>query len=1236
MLTTLWEQVQNFHGCIVSSVPSSEQINYGYFAEDKISVASENYLEAFDYLNDQLALIAPTPLSPIGGHNSTAEHLLPQPGPSATIKLPQLDLPTFNGDFKKWPHFSDAFCAAVKNVQHLSKAQKMQYLDACLRGEPKDLIEHLEICDANFDIAWASLVSEYAHLRVLVSVQLDRLCDLPSVHHDKLDSLKKGKAEVVQSVAALKKLKCPVEEVDFLVVHLAVRRFDTATRRDWENSLGDSRVLPRLEQLTAFLDKKIRALLMTQPHYTGPNVRTHNSVEAKPKLVSSCPFCKSDHPLYACPKFKDINPRARYEFVRGKQACINCLSSKHTSRACPSKFSCKHCRKPHHSLLHFENSNNVTVKPKQPGEAPKDPLNIDATACRTVSLEQETNLAKHAHTSCRISPPTSECPRSVPVLLATALVRVQAADGSHAIVRALIDQGSEATFISSPLAHALNLPRYKVSTTVQGVGGLVLGSLKHGVSLTLSSRSGKSVKVQTNAYVIPNITAYTPPSVSHTSFAELRTYFLADPEPGSQRKIDLLIGANVYGQIIRLGVKHLSAAAITAQKTVFGWILSGPVSPLDHRTHTLSVNLFTTLDSLDSAIRRFWEVEEVPKQVILTPAEQSCEDFFVKTTKRSKDGRFVVKLPFNVDHPATQLGDSFEIAAASLNRLNRRLIKNPPLLKQYTEFINDYKELGHMSVLDSAPRAFLYIPHRGVLRPDSLTTKIRVVFNASSVTANGVALNDLLHAGPPLQQDLNSIILRWRLHRHVLVADVEKMFRQILVDTNDRKFQCILWRGGPSDPVQAFSLNTVTYGLTCAPFLAIRCLQELAKLEGEKYPRAVPILWKNTFMDDVFMGAEDVESLDSLRAEVCGLLAAGKFSLRKWAGNSPELLSRIPVGEHSHAIDLSLFSQTDLKVLGIKWTPQDDHFWFNWSTVRPSDTPLTKRQLLSLVAQLYDPLGWLSPLIIRAKIMMQAQWLEKREWDQAVSENTMRAWNSFCLDLQKLKEIKIPRWLHFTSSCISIELHGFCDASSSAFAAVVYSRVVEKDDSPPVENLSWYDQQRAQYPPSIGANMSFFAPKEQIEFDALFEQCLNNATQCPNPEEGDRRPPKGKPASTPSRLSEADIRQRMRRAAAASKKAAKPLLADPVPPTNAEEEGPRTPPPPPSASPAERTMPPPPPAPACLRIVVPWEVIRVPLHAVFKQRRYRYLSKQGRYLLKFGAEGQLTSLQLTPKRAAAT
>ncbi|XP_043264211.1 uncharacterized protein LOC122404341, partial [Colletes gigas] len=191
--------------------------------EDKISVASENYLEAFDYLNDQLALIAPTPLSPIGGHNSTAEHLLPQPGPSATIKLPKLDLPTFNGDFKKWPHFSDAFCAAVKNVQHLSKAQKMQYLDACLRGEPKDLIEHLEICDANFDIAWASLVSEYAHLRVLVSVQLDRLCDLPSVHHDKIDSLKKGKAEVVQSLAALKKLKCPVEEVDFLVVHLAVR-----------------------------------------------------------------------------------------------------------------------------------------------------------------------------------------------------------------------------------------------------------------------------------------------------------------------------------------------------------------------------------------------------------------------------------------------------------------------------------------------------------------------------------------------------------------------------------------------------------------------------------------------------------------------------------------------------------------------------------------------------------------------------------------------------------------------------------------------------------------------------------------------------------------------------------------------------------------------------------------------------------------------------------------------------
>ncbi|XP_076238654.1 uncharacterized protein LOC143181881 [Calliopsis andreniformis] len=272
------------------------------------------------------------------------------------------------------------------------------------------------------------------------------------------------------------------------------------------------------------------------------------------------------------------------------------------------------------------------------------------------------------------------------------------------------------------------------------------------------------------------------------------------------------------------------------------------------------------------------------------------------------------------------------------------------------------------------------------------------------------------------------------------------MFRQILVAAEDRRFQCIVWRTPETERNIAFELKTVTYGTACAPYLSMRTLLELKKRDGDRFPLAAPMLEKDVYVDDVFMGAPDKLLLKQIRKQTCELLQQGGFNLRKWAGNSPDLLGNIPHSSHSHAVDLDLFDNSELKVLGLRWIPSGDFFYFNLQRFQSSATLITKRTLFSEIAKLYDPLGWLSPVVIRAKTLMQSQWLEKIQWDEQVSAETLKMWNTFCADWCRLNKWKLPRWIRYGADTTSVELHGFCDASLAAYSAVTYLRVTTIDN----------------------------------------------------------------------------------------------------------------------------------------------------------------------------------------------
>jgi hypothetical protein len=368
---------------------------------------------------------------------------------------------------------------------------------------------------------------------------------------------------------------------------------------------------------------------------------------------------------------------------------------------------------------------------------------------------------------------------------------------------------------------------------------------------------------------------------------------------------------------------------------------------------------------VESDVRKFLAIEEVPEEPVSlwTQEELDCDKHFATTHSRDADGRFVVRLPFKAN--VTELGHSKGIALRRLFQTESRLVKLPEKREPYTKFMRDYAGLNQMSKVPYLSiSGSNYLPHHFVEKPDSSTTKLRVVIDASCKTDSGHSLNDTLMVGPKLQDDLIPLMIRFRLHRIALTTDVEKMFRQILVHPEDRKFQHILWREDFDGPLEDYELNTVTYGTASAPYLAQKCIQQLTKDESTKFPLAATVAAEDAFMDDVVTGAADIEEAKTLQDQLIGLYASGKFPLRKFMSNDPHLLSRIPVNLRAMEQDNVFESDEAYKTLGISWDYKRDKLYYK-VPVLVERHKVTKRTISSDIARTFDPLGWISPVIIR-------------------------------------------------------------------------------------------------------------------------------------------------------------------------------------------------------------------------------------------------------------------------------
>ncbi|XP_030763227.1 uncharacterized protein LOC115887855 [Sitophilus oryzae] len=329
------------------------------------------------------------------------------------------------------------------------------------------------------------------------------------------------------------------------------------------------------------------------------------------------------------------------------------------------------------------------------------------------------------------------------------------------------------------------------------------------------------------------------------------------------------------------------------------------------------------------------------------------------------------------------------------------------------------------------------MPHHCVVKNSSTTTKLRVVFDVSAKTSSEVSLNDVLKIGPTIQDDLLSIILRFRTHNYVITSDIEKMYRMVNVTESDKDLQRIVWRSSPDEELKTYKLNTVTYGTASAPFLAIPSLHQVAYDNLKQYPEACKVILKDFYVDDLIFGTSNINDAIRLKDQISSILAYAGFILRKWASNEKSSLN---LQEYSQNLPQFFITDSDdksVKTLGIFWEPNKDKLSYSVNLAELSTQKITKRFILGIVAQVFDPLGLLGSIVVRAKLLLQELWKKQLEWDESVPPDIHSLFTQFYRQLGKINTLQIPRHVLLRTP-VKIELHAFCDASLLAYGACVY------------------------------------------------------------------------------------------------------------------------------------------------------------------------------------------------------
>lgn len=925
---------------------------------------------------------------------------------SDAIRLPTIQPPTFSGNLEDWSSFFDTFNALFHNNASLTDVQRLHYLKSSVLGPAADIIKNFSITADNYKVAYEELVRHYENKGFTIQSHIRSLLQTPKITVASASELRKLHHHVASHVRALRALGQPVMHWDAWLVTLICGQLDSSTAGEWQLR-QDSKDLPTYDQIEAFLAKRIFAFEagaftsvgVPEKQYrvkTPQNTSKILLTRSNDNKVLKCPLCAAAHRIFNCSEFVKMTVSERKEVVVRLKLCYNCLNYGHQVKDC--KFSaCPKCNKRHNSKLHEEQGVAVIFS-NQPNQS----ANSEANAVLCAELTKSTS--------------------STHVMLATARVYVHDINGCPQLCRAVLDSGSQLNLVTLACVKRLGFSTTRSTCNIVGVGEMA--SKSKCLPLTyMSSRFG-SHKRSILLHSLPSIVNSLPAQTIDTANLNIPEHIrnqLADPQFNVPGSIDILVGTEMFFDILG-GEKWPLTVSSSLHSTDFGWIVVGKLPIASRQPEYQSLSLTGT-----SSLSLFTATSSQPA------AEEQAERHFASTVSRDTNGRFIVKLPFAQDPHV--LGDSRQMAQKRFFNLEKRFAKEPGLAQKYKTFMAEYLSMDHMEVADpeySGP--IYYLPHHAVIKSESLTTKLRVVFDGSAVSTSGLSLNDIVLKGPKTQPDLINILLRFRVHRIAVTADIEKMYRQIRLAPEDCELQRICYRANPDDQITEYKLKTITYGTRAASFLSTRCLAEIAHETTDMSIKQ--IISQDFYVDDLISGGDSIEVVTGIYHQLQHILEQYGLPLRKWCSSSSQFVDHIPKDQSDTNFVISMIDNDTVATLGLLWQPATDNFLFSVEDWCPPPR-MTKRSLLSDINSVFDPVGLISPVLIKGKIFIQQLWALKINWDEVLSEDLQSRWTKFYSSLRQLNQVAIPRRV-IVEDTLNIKLHVFSDASQEAYGACAY------------------------------------------------------------------------------------------------------------------------------------------------------------------------------------------------------
>ena len=773
--------------------------------------------------------------------------------------------------------------------------------------------------------------------------------------------------------------------------------------------------------------------------------------ERGPKSFLLCVSCNVKHDIEACPIFRSKTLEEKSKFLMKERLCYGCLGKGHISANCRNRRTCTVCNKRHPTSLH-----GLKVERRPP---------VTDSEVRSVPerTRAEPKTDKKSDSKVVNGPPVTSCYSNdsegnismcvVPVVLRHENSR------SDIVTFALLDSCSQATFISEEILSSLSLQTETTDLTINTITSSKTEKCRVASGLKVKgfhSGSGSwiSLPKSYSKFSIPVDPSEIPTVDSIKGWPYLKSIESELPIDTSL-KVGLLIGANCPKALEPLKTISSQGDGPFAFKTKLGWCVVGPIRSSRSKTvsccrimtnsHGNSNHLVVEEPQIkDSGIevmlRSLFEIDCVPETKLSKEFESFSQDdlhFLEIVENHSKfiDGHYHIPLPFrnkNISFP-----NNLSLAMRRLNSLKKKFESSSVFHSDYVTFMNKIIDRGWASEVScSYPDGQnWFLPHHGVYHPTK--NKIRVVFDCSS-SFKGFCMNKELMQGPDLTNHLLGVLIRFREEFVAFSADIESMFFQIRIPSEQRRFhQFLWWRDGDfTKPPVRYEMNAHLQGSTSSPSCSNFALK-LTASDGEKEfgTKAADTLRRNFYVDDLLKSSHSVESASSLISDVSKLCDSRGFHLTKFISNFPQALESVPADERKE-----VKSESE-RVLGVLWSVKEDVFHFK----APSKVfSRSRRGMLSALNSIYDPLGLISPFILKGRLIFQKVCQLSIGWDDPVPNNFLIEWDKWVESLVNLQVFQVSRCFkpRNFSRVIEISLHHFSDACDYGYGGCHYLRFV--------------------------------------------------------------------------------------------------------------------------------------------------------------------------------------------------